>query len=314
MLEFQDVTKCYGHRTAVADLSVTVVPGRVTGFLGPNGAGKSTCIRLLLGLDRPSSGRALVEGRPYREHVEPLRVVGAHLDGRALHGGRSAKQHLLALARANRLPGRRVDECLSLVGLTDVARRRTGGFSLGMCQRLGIAAALLGNPRILVLDEPVNGLDTDGVEWIRTLLRRLADDGRTVLVSSHLLAEVEQSADHVIVLGRGRLLADCSIPDLVSSVAGAVVLHTPDAWAAERLAVQLPQATIHAEGGELGALQLRGPTLQEVGEAAYATGVRVHGLALERSRLEDAYRRLIVGAQEHAAGPSATGADVVRSS
>jgi ABC-2 type transport system ATP-binding protein len=314
MLEFEDVTKRYGPKTAVADLSVTVAPGRVTGFLGPNGAGKSTCIRLLLGLDRPTSGRALVEGRPYREHVEPLHVVGAHLDGRGVHPGRSAKQHLLALARANRLPARRVDECLDLVGLTGVARRRAGGFSLGMCQRLGIAAALLGNPRILLLDEPVNGLDTDGVEWIRTLLRRLADDGRTVLLSSHLLAEVEQTADHVIVLGQGRLLADCAIPDLVSSVAGAVVLRTPDAWAAERLAVELPQATIETEAGEAGALRLRGPTLPEVGEAAYAVGARVHGLALERCRLEDAYRRLVVGAQEHAAAPSAADADTVRTS
>jgi ABC-2 type transport system ATP-binding protein len=314
MLEFLDVTKHYGPKTAVAGLSLTVAPGRVTGFLGPNGAGKSTCIRLLLGLDRPSSGRALIEGRPYREHNEPLRLVGAHLDGRGVHPGRSARQHLLALARANRLPGRRVDECLDLVGLTDVGRRRAGGFSLGMCQRLGIAAALLGDPRILLLDEPVNGLDTDGVQWIRMLLRRLADEGRTVLMSSHLLAEVEQSADHVIVLGRGRLLADCAIADLVSTVASAVLLRTPDTWAAERLAVELPEATIEAEAGEPGALRLRGTTLQEVGEAAYASGVRVHGLALERSRLEDAYRRLVVGAQEHATTRTGAHAHTERSS
>jgi ABC-2 type transport system ATP-binding protein len=301
VLEFQEVTKRYGHKTAVADLSVTVAPGRVTGFLGPNGAGKSTCIRLLLGLDRPTTGRALVAGRPYREHAQPLRLVGAHLDGRAVHPGRSAKQHLLALARANGLPARRADECLELVGLTDVGRRRAGGFSLGMSQRLGIAAALLGDPRILLLDEPVNGLDTDGVEWIRTLLRRLADEGCTVLMSSHLLAEVEQSADHVVVLGRGRLLADCSISDLVSTSSGAVVLRTPDASAADRLAVALPNATIRARAGEPRTLHIRGTTPQDVGEAAHDLGLRVHGLALERTRLEDAYRRLVDGSHEHAA-------------
>jgi ABC-2 type transport system ATP-binding protein len=301
MLTFEGVTKRYGPKTAVADLSVSVVSGRVTGLLGPNGAGKSTCLRLLLGLDRPSSGRALVDGRSYREHVQPLRVVGAHLDGRAVHPGRSARQHLLALARANRLPARRAAECLELVGLTDVARRRAGGFSLGMSQRLGIAAALLGDPGILLLDEPVNGLDTDGVEWIRTLLRRLADEGRTVLISSHLLAEIEQSADHVIVLGRGKLLADMSIPDLLSTSGGAVVLRTPDTWAAAQLAVRLPRVTITASAGEPSALRISGTTPEEVGQAAHDVGARVFGLELERTRLEDAYRRLVDGSQEHTA-------------
>jgi ABC-2 type transport system ATP-binding protein len=306
MLEFQDVTKRYGHKTAVADLSVTVAPGRVTGFLGPNGAGKSTCIRLLLGLDRPTSGRALIAGRLYRDHVQPLRLVGAHLDSRAVHPGRSARQHLLALARANALPARRADECLELVGLSQVARHRAGGFSLGMSQRLGIAAALLGDPQILLLDEPVNGLDTDGVEWIRGLLRRLADEGRTVLMSSHLLAEVEQSADHVVVLGRGRLLADSSICDLLSTSAGAVVLRTPDSSAAELLAAYLPRVVVEAQTEEPGALWIRGTAPREVGEAAHALGLRVHGLALERTRLEDAYRRLVDGSQEHTASPPRT--------
>jgi ABC-2 type transport system ATP-binding protein len=307
MLELRDVTKRYGPTTAVADLSVTVAPGRVTGLLGPNGAGKSTCMRLLLGLDRPTSGRALVDGRSYREHVQPLRVVGAHLDGRALHPGRSARQHLLALARVNRLPASRVDECLELVGLTAVAQRRAGGFSLGMSQRLGIAAALVGDPKILVLDEPVNGLDTDGVEWIRTLLRRLADEGRTVLISSHLLAEIEQSADHVIVLGRGRLLADSSLPDLLSASAAVVVLRTPDPRAVDQLAVRLPEVTVTACVGEVGALRLRGTTPQEVGEAAHELGLCVHGLEVERARLEDAYRCLVDGSQERAGSTTGAG-------
>jgi ABC-2 type transport system ATP-binding protein len=300
------VTKRYGHKIAVADLSVTVAPGRVTGFLGPNGAGKSTCIRLLLGLDRPTSGRALIAGRPYRDHIQPIRLVGAHLDGRAVHPGRSAKQHLLAIARANALPARRADECLDLVGLSEVARRRAGGFSLGMSQRLGIAAALLGDPQILLLDEPVNGLDTDGVEWIRGLLRRLADEGRTVLMSSHLLAEVEQTADHVVVLGRGRLLADSSISDLLSTSAGAVVLRTPDSSAADMIARFLPRVVVEAQADEPGALWIRGTTPREVGEAAHALGLRVYGLALERTRLEDAYRRLVDGSQEHTASTTRT--------
>ena len=311
MLTFEDVTKRYGARTAVAGLSVSVAAGRVTGLLGPNGAGKSTCIRLLLGLDRPTSGRALVKGLPYGEQRQPLRVVGAHLDARAVHPGRSARQHLLALARSNRLPARRAADCLDLVGLTDVQRRRAGGFSLGMSQRLGIAAALLGDPEILVLDEPVNGLDTDGVSWIRTLLRRLADEGRTVLISSHLLAEIEQSADHVIVLGRGRLLADSSMADLLTTSEAAVVLRTPDVGAADRLAARLPSATIvDGAGAEAGAdaaarpacaLLIRGTTREAVGEAAHDLGLRVFGLELQRARLEDAYRRLVDGSQDHTA-------------
>jgi ABC-2 type transport system ATP-binding protein len=211
----RELTKHYGRTTAVDDLTFTVEPGRVTGFLGPNGAGKSTTLRMLLGLDRPSRGEALIGGRPYRELREPLRHVGALLDANAAQGGRTARKHLTWLAQANRIPSRRVGEVLGAVGLDAVADQRTRGFSLGMGQRLGIAAALLGDPEVLLLDEPVNGLDPEGVRWIRTLLRELAAEGRTVFVSSHLMSEMAVTADHLVVIGRGRLLADTAVGEFV---------------------------------------------------------------------------------------------------
>jgi ABC-2 type transport system ATP-binding protein len=214
-IEARDLTKHFGRRVAVDHLSFAIRPGLVTGLLGPNGAGKSTTMRLLLGLDRPDAGSATVAGRPYRELARPLTRVGALLEARAIHPGRSARDHLLWLAHTQGLPRRRVGEVLELVGLGDVARKRAGTFSLGMGQRLGIAAALLGDPEILLLDEPVNGLDPEGVLWIRTLMRDLAAEGRTVVVSSHLLHEMAVTAGHLIVLGRGRLLADCSTPELL---------------------------------------------------------------------------------------------------
>lgn len=215
-IEVTGLTKRYGSTTAVDDLSFRVAPGRVTGFLGPNGSGKSTTMRMILGLDSPSTGRALIGGRPYQELTWPLRQVGALLDGRAYHPGRSAGAHLRALAAANAIPRNRVDALLELVGLTAVAGKRTGTFSLGMGQRLGIAAALLGDPGVLLLDEPVNGLDPEGVRWVRDLSRTLAAEGRTVLISSHLISEMSRTADHIVVIGRGRLLADLSMSELAS--------------------------------------------------------------------------------------------------
>ena len=210
MIEAKNLTKRYGDRIAVNDLTFTVEPGRVTGFLGPNGAGKSTTMRLLLGLDRPNAGDATINGRHYRDLARPLQVVGALLEARAIHTGRSAYNHLLCLAQTQGVRKRRVDEVIELVGLTEVARKRAGGFSLGMGQRLGIAVALLGDPAVLILDEPVNGLDPEGIVWIRTLMKRLASEGRTVFVSSHLMNEMAVTADHLIVIGRGKLIADCS--------------------------------------------------------------------------------------------------------
>src|SRR5476649_914658 len=215
MIEARDLSKRYGDKLAVDHLSFTVQPGTVTGFLGPNGAGKSTTMRLLLGLDRPDTGSATIDGRHYRDLAEPLRVVGALLEARAVHSGRSAYNNLLVLAQSQGLPRKRVDEVIELVGLTSVAKKRVKGFSLGMGQRLGIAAALLGNPDVLVLDEPVNGLDPEAILWIRNLLKRLASEGRTVFVSSHLMNEMAVTADHLIVIGRGRLIADTSVAEFV---------------------------------------------------------------------------------------------------
>ena len=217
MIELAGLTKRYGARVAVDDLTVTIEPGRVTGFLGPNGSGKTTTMRCVLGLARPSSGTATVLGRPYRELDEPMRRVGALIDPRARHPGRTAYRHLLALAQSNRLPRARVDEVIELVGLDSVADDRVRGFSLGMGQRLGIAAALLGDPDVLLLDEPVNGLDPEGIRWVRELLRALADEGRTVLVSSHLISEIAQTADELIVIGQGRLLAQTTVAELSAS-------------------------------------------------------------------------------------------------
>ena len=223
MIEAHSLTKRYGERTAVADLSFTVRPGIVTGFLGPNGAGKSTTMRMLLGLDAPTSGRAVVNGRSYAEHRAPLHEVGAMLEARAIHTGRSAYNHLLALAATTGISARRVNEVIDLVGLRAVAKKRVGGFSLGMGQRLGIASALLGDPATVILDEPVNGLDPEGILWIRNLLKGLAAEGRTVLVSSHLMSEMALTAEHLIVIGRGRLIADTSVAEFTAQAAGDVV-------------------------------------------------------------------------------------------
>ena len=285
MIELDGLTKAYRARVAVDDLTVTVEPGRVTGFLGPNGSGKTTTLRCILGLTRPTSGTATVLGRPFRELAHPMRQVGALIDPRARHPGRTAYAHLLALAQSNDLPAARVDDVVDLVGLESVAHERVRGFSLGMGQRLGIAAALLGDPDVLLLDEPVNGLDPEGIRWVRELLRDLADEGRTVLVSSHLMAEMEDTADHLIVLGRGRLLADVPMEDLLGAHA-VVRVRTPDA--------QLLGAALHRAGAGVdlepdGALRVAGLDVATVGDVAFETGVRVHELTRLTASLEAVY-------------------------
>ena len=230
MIEAQGLTKRYGNKLAVNNLSFAIKPGQVTGFLGPNGAGKSTTMRMILGLDAPTSGQVTVGGRPFHTMAHPMREVGALLDAKSIHGGRSAYNHLLCLAQTNRLPKRRVDEVLAMVGLTEVAKKRSKGFSLGMGQRLGIAAALLGDPQVLMFDEPVNGLDPEGILWIRNFMKALAAEGRTVFVSSHLMSEMEATADHLLVIGRGELRADCTVEQFIESNSElSIRVRTPEA-------------------------------------------------------------------------------------
>ncbi|RBY89707.1 ABC transporter ATP-binding protein [Blastococcus sp. TF02A-30] len=288
MIELDGLTKDYRSRVAVDDLTVTVHPGRVTGFLGPNGSGKTTSMRCVLGLTRPTSGTTRVLGRPYRELAHPMRRVGALIDPRARHPGRTAYAHLLALAQSNGLPAARVDDVVELVGLESVAHERVRGFSLGMGQRLGIAAALLGDPDVLLLDEPVNGLDPEGIRWVRELLRALADEGRTVLVSSHLMSEMEDTADHLVVLGRGRLIADLPMAELLGAHA-AVRVRSPQA---PLLASALQRAGAVVELEIDGALRVEGLDCDQVGDVAFLAGVRVHELARVTASLEAAYLEL----------------------
>jgi ABC-2 type transport system ATP-binding protein len=288
VIELDGLTKEYRSRVAVDRLTVTVHPGRVTGFLGPNGSGKTTTLRCVLGLTRPTSGTTRVLGRPYRELAHPMRRVGALIDPRARHPGRTAYAHLLALARSNRLPDHRVDDVIELVGLGTVAHDRVRGFSLGMGQRLGIAAALLGDPDVLLLDEPVNGLDPEGIRWVRELLRELADEGRTVLVSSHLMSEMEDTADHLVVLGRGRLLADVPMEELLGAHS-AVRVRSPQAPV---LAAALQRAGATIELQIDGSLRVEGLDAEQVGDVAFLAGVRVHELSRVTASLEAAYLAL----------------------
>ncbi|MDQ0408604.1 ABC-2 type transport system ATP-binding protein [Streptomyces sp. DSM 40167] len=306
MIEAKNLTKRYGDKTAVDDLSFTVEPGRVTGFLGPNGAGKSTTMRLLLGLDAPDAGTATVEGVPYRSLARPLRVVGALLEARALHTGRSAWDHLLCLAQSQGLGRRRVGEVVEQVGLASVARKRAGGFSLGMGQRLGIAAALLGDPRALVLDEPVNGLDPEGILWIRTLMKSLAAEGRAVFVSSHLMNEMAVTADHLIVVGRGRLVADCSTQEFIErSTKQSVLVRTPDG---EKLAQLLREAGATVTATADADLDVTGLEAARIAELASAGHLVLHELSTRRGSLEDAFMELTKDAVEYDAGvPTAGG-------
>jgi ABC-2 type transport system ATP-binding protein len=288
VIEIDGLTKQYRARVAVDDLTVTIEPGRVTGFLGPNGSGKTTTMRCILGLTRPTAGRVTVLGRPYRELSRPMQRVGALIDPRARHPGRTAYAHLLALAQSNDLPRERVDEVIELVGIDSVAHERVRGFSLGMGQRLGIAGALLGDPDVLVLDEPVNGLDPEGIRWVRELLRDLADEGRTVLVSSHLMSEMEETADHLVVLGHGRLLADLPMADLLGQHS-AVRVRSP---MASLLARALERAGARIDVLTDGALWVEGLDVVEVGDVAFLSGLRVHELTQVNESLEEAYLAL----------------------
>ncbi len=289
MIEAEGLTKRYGSTVAVDDLSFAVRPGLVTGFLGPNGAGKTTTMRLLLGLDRPTSGRITTNGRPYELHRFPMREVGALLDAKAVHGGRRARDHLLWLAQSNRIPRRRVDEVIDAVGLGAVAKKRVGTFSLGMSQRLGIAAALLGDPEILLFDEPVNGLDPEGIVWIRELFRGLAAEGRTVFVSSHLMTEMALTADHLVVIGRGRLLADAPLGELTSRSLGSVRVRTPDAAALAAL-LREQGAVVDVEAG--GALEVHGLDAPAIGEIAARGQVVLHELTPQLASLEETFFEL----------------------
>ena len=291
MIEARTLTKRYDEKLAVDALSFTIRPGVVTGFLGPNGAGKSTTMRMMVGLDRPSSGTVLVNGKPYAEHAAPLHEVGALLEARAIHPGRSARNHLVSLALTSGIRRARVDQVLDMVGLTDVAHQRVGGFSLGMGQRLGVAAALLGDPQTLILDEPVNGLDLDGIRWIRALLTRLASEGRTVFLSSHLMSEMAVTAEHVIVIGKGRLLRDQPMADFIREASvESIRVVSPEA---ERLAEQLRNAgaTVTVNTADE-SLTVSGTTSREVGTLAARAGITLWELAPRAGSLEDAYLAL----------------------
>jgi ABC-2 type transport system ATP-binding protein len=287
VIEAIGLTKDYGDTRAVDGLTFTVQPGIVTGFLGPNGSGKSTTMRLILGLDRPSAGTVTVNGKPYREHAAPLHEVGALLEARSVHTGRSAYNHLLALAQTHGVPRSRVNELIDAVGLREVARKRVGGFSLGMGQRLGIAAALLADPRTVILDEPVNGLDPEGIQWIRNLLKHLASEGRTVFVSSHLMSEMAQTAEHLIVIGRGRLIADLGVEEFIRQASRNLVrVRSPQA-SALRDQIVGPDVTVQIAPD--GALEVSGLSAEQIGEAAARASLVLHELTPERASLEEAF-------------------------
>ncbi|MFE7433528.1 ABC transporter ATP-binding protein [Streptomyces tendae] len=300
-IDVHNLTKEYGTRRAVDDLTFTVRPGRVTGFLGPNGAGKSTTMRLVLGLDRPTSGTATVGGRAYTTLHEPLRHVGALLDADAAHGSRTARNHLRVLAASNRIPARRVDEVMEETGIASVARRRVKAFSLGMRQRLGIAAALLGDPEVVMLDEPSNGLDPEGIIWIRELLRRMASEGRTVLVSSHLMNETASFADHLVVLGRGRLLADTPMRDFIDArVRPRVRVRTSDATALKAALARHGHDAVEHDDGYWTVHHAR---VDDIGRIVSGAGVPVLELASDEGTLEQAYLDLTAAETEFAAQP-----------
>jgi ABC-2 type transport system ATP-binding protein len=303
MIEARSLTKRYGSTVAVNDLSFTIRPGVVTGFLGPNGAGKTTTMRLILGLDYPTGGTVTVNGQPHPQLPSPMHEVGALLDAKAVHGGRSARSHLLCLAQTNGISRHRVDEVLGVVGLSDVAGKRSKGFSLGMSQRLGIAATLLGDPEILMFDEPVNGLDPEGILWIRNLMKSLAAEGRTVFVSSHLMSEMENTADHVIVIGRGRLIADCSMAEFIARSSGqAIRARTPQPDALARAVAAAGGTSAGVGDGDPGELEVTGLTEQRIGDIAFANGVRLHHLSPSRASLEQAFMELTADSVEYHAG------------
>jgi ABC-2 type transport system ATP-binding protein len=296
MLKIDHLTKRYGATLAVNDLDFEVKPGVVTGFLGPNGSGKSTTMRVIIGLDRPTSGRATINDQTYDQLKAPLREVGALLDAKALDPSRSARNHLRALALANRIPFKRVDEVLEFVGVASVANKKVGGFSLGMSQRLGIAGALLGDPGVLLFDEPVNGLDPEGIRWIRDFFRSLAKEGRTVFVSSHLMSEMAVSADQIIVIGRGKFITSGTVDDLTANAAGTVLVRSSDP---SRLTQVLNEAHGVVEPVNDAGLSVAGLTSDQVGEAAFAAGIVVHELTPQRASLEDVFMDLTADSLEY---------------
>jgi ABC-2 type transport system ATP-binding protein len=299
MIEVIGLTKRYGAKTAVDDLTFTVKPGIVTGFLGPNGAGKSTTMRMIMGLDKPTSGTATVNGLPFARHTAPIHEVGALLEAKAVHTGRSAYHHLLAMAATTGVPKARVDEVIDIVGLHQVARRRAGGFSLGMGQRLGIASALLGDPKTLILDEPVNGLDPEGILWIRNLIHGLAQQGRTVFVSSHLMSEMAVTAEHLIVIGRGRLIADLSVNEFIQQASkNTVLVRTPQAAALHDL-LRGPEVTIMSL--DRGVFEVAGLTAEQIGDRAAEARITLHELSAQQPSLEEAFMELTRDAVEYQA-------------
>src|SRR5499427_10799379 len=302
MIEARNLTKRYGSTVAVNDLGFTIRPGLVTGFLGPNGAGKTTTMRLILGLDNPTAGTVTVNGKPHPQLSSPMHEVGALLDAKAVHGGRSARNHLLCLAQTNGISRRRVDEVLGVVGLSDVAGKRSKGFSLGMSQRLGIAATLLGDPGILMFDEPVNGLDPEGILWIRNLMKSLAAEGRTVFVSSHLMSEMENTADHLLVIGKGRLIADCSVNEFIErNSVQSVRVRTTDPIALVEAVSNAGGTSVSADDG---AVVAQGLPVDQIGNLAFENGIRLHELAPAQASLEEAFMELTADSVEfHAHAP-----------
>ena len=297
MIEATNLTKRYGSTTAVDGVSFTIQPGMVTGFLGPNGAGKSTTMRMIVGLDHPTHGTVTVNGRPYAQHHSPLTEVGALLEARAVHTGRSAANHLRAVAATHGFGQKRVDEVIEMTGLQTVARKRVGGFSLGMGQRLGIAVALLGDPHTLILDEPVNGLDPEGVLWVRNLVKYLASEGRTIFLSSHLMSEMAVTADHILVIGRGRIIADASVADIIARSTGtAVLVRSPQAT---QLVELLRGPDITVTSSEPGLVEISGTTAQAIGETAAAAGLVLHELTPVKGSLEDSYMSLTADSVEY---------------
>jgi ABC-2 type transport system ATP-binding protein len=299
MIEVRGLTKRYGDKVAVNDLSFSIEPGKVTGFLGPNGAGKTTTMRCILGLDYPSAGTITIDGKRYQDLAYPMREVGALLDPKAVHGGRSAYNHLLCLAQTNGLPKKRVDAALELVGLSEVARKRSKGFSLGMSQRLGIAATLLGDPKVLMFDEPVNGLDPEGILWIRNLMKALAAEGRTVFVSSHLMSEMESTADHLIVVGRGALIADCTMQEFIAGSSGTSV--RVKTTAPDELVLAIAAEGGNATAGTDGTLTVQDMAAEKVGDIAFDKGIRLHELTTVRASLEEAFMELTADSVEYRA-------------
>jgi ABC-2 type transport system ATP-binding protein len=295
MLKIDHLSKRYSHTLAVDDLDFEVEPGVVTGFLGPNGSGKSTTMRIILGLDHPSKGRATINGLDYHDLKEPLREVGALLDAKAVHPGRTARNHLRALAASNKIKRSRVDEVLEFVGITSVANKKVGDFSLGMSQRLGIAGALLGDPSVLLFDEPVNGLDPEGIRWIREFFRSLANEGRTVFVSSHLMSEMAVCADQIIVIGRGKLITQGSVDDLTATANGTVLVRSSDN-AKLTPAISLLRGIVHEENDH--GLTVSGLTSDQIGQAAFDAGITVFELTPQRASLEDVFMDLTAGSVE----------------